>query len=179
MKTGNRVVLVVAFGAMLATSGCMKLWQKSIDVKTYMLEAPRELQLQEKPLAGKLWIDSVSVLPPYNVRNFVLRESDVQFGHSYYSELLLSPSENFRNALFLWFSDSGVFENVSIVNRSGMTHRLTVSVVKFYSDRSIADEKAVLAIKATLFDEEAKGLRVLFSKEYISRSRLAKALRGI
>lgn len=166
MKMKNGVVGAVVLGAMLATTGCVKIWRDSLDVKTYMVEASRELQPQDAPLAPKLWIDAVSVLPPYNVRNFVLRESDVSFGTSYYSELLLSPSENFHNAFFLWFSDCGVFENVSIVNRNGMSHRLTVTVIKFYSDRSSEDAHAVLAIKATLFDEKTKGVRVLFTKNY-------------
>jgi hypothetical protein len=166
MKTGNRIIIAVAVVAMLATSGCVRLWQKSFDVKTYMIEAPRDLKTVENPLADKLWIDTVIVLPPFNIRNLVLRDSDVKFDETYYTELLISPSENFRNNFFIWFSDSGVFQDVSILNRKGMSHRLAISVTQFYGVRMEGKEAAVLTIKATLFDERTQGLRVLFNKEY-------------
>jgi hypothetical protein len=166
MKTGNRIILAVAAATMLATSGCVKLWQKTLDVKSYMIEASRDLQAAAQPLGDKLWIDAVSVLPPFNIRNLVLRKSDVEFDESFYTELLISPSENFRNNFFIWFSDSGVFQDVSILNRKGMSHRLAISVTQFYGVRMEGKEAAVLTIKATLFDERTQGLRVLFNKEY-------------
>ena len=125
------------------------------------------LQALEQPLADKLWIDSVVVLPPYNVRNLILRESDVNYSTSYYTELLMSPSENFRNAFYTWFAESGVFSDVTLVDRAGMTHRLSVTVMQFHGDA--VGKKAVLKIKATLFDEKTKGMRVLFTKDYFQQ----------
>ena len=164
MKTLKRTLILLVCTSMLWLSGCVKIWQKNLDIKTYMLEAHRDGEMLEKPLAEKLWIESVHVLPPYNIRNLVLRESDVEFSTSYYTELLMAPSENFRNGFYTWFAASGVFEDVSIVNRSGMSHSLSVTVMEFYGDA--VDEKAVLKIKVTLFDEKTNGLRVLSSKDY-------------
>jgi uncharacterized lipoprotein YmbA len=164
MKTWNRLVFGLVCSCALLTAGCVKLWQDNLDIKTYVIEAPRNLQPLDQPLADKLWIDSVVVLPPYNVRNLILRENDVKYSTSYYTELLMSPSENFRNAFYVWFAESGIFSDVTLAERSGMSHRLVVSVLNFHGD--VAAQKAVLKIKATLFDEKTKGMAVLFTKGY-------------
>ena len=164
MNPMTQIFAVVACLSIVPLSGCVKLWQENLDIKTYMVEAHRTAPALEKSLAEKLWIDTVSVLPPSNVRNLILRKSDVEFSTSYYTELLMSPSENFRNAFYTWFSSSGIFEHVSIVERSGMSHRLVVNVIEFHGDT--AAEKAVLEIKATLFDEKEKGIKILFSNDY-------------
>jgi hypothetical protein len=176
MKKPNRILIGLACAGMLLTSGCIKLWTKSLDIKTYMVEAERDEPEAANPLAEKLWIDTVSVLPPFNVRNLILRRSDVQFETSYYTELLISPSENFRNCFFTWFADSGIFHEVSIDERRGMTHRLAVSILKFYGDTSTAPEQAVLAIRTTLLGERADGVRVLLSKDYEQRIDVAEPI---
>ncbi len=165
MKTLNRFAFGFVCMAMLLSGGCVKLWQDNLDIKTYVMEAHRDLKVMDDPLAEKLWIDSVVVLPPYNVRSLVLRESDVKYSTSYYTELLMSPSENFRNAFYTWFSDSGLFSDVTLSERSGMSHRLVVTVLNFHGDAT--QNKAVLKIKATLFDEKNNGMRVLFTKNYL------------
>lgn len=148
----------------LALTGCINFRQDNIDIKTYMVETSREQDALEKSLASKLWIDTVNVLPPFNVRNLILRESDVEYSTSYYTELLMSPSENFRNELFVWIGESGLFEEVSIVERSGRSHHLVCSVIEFYGDR--VENKAVLRLKATLLKDADRGNRVLLSKDY-------------
>jgi len=163
------VVLGTLLAGLLLTMGCINLWTDSIDIKTYMVEAERTADPAEKPLADKLWVDSVSVLPPYNIRNFVLRKNDVEFTTSYYTELLLSPSENFRNNFYTWFSDSALFQDVSLDERRGLSHRLAVSVLKFYGDSSGDSGAAVLEIKVTLFDEKTRGIHVLLSKNYLQK----------
>jgi len=164
MKAVKRSLILLLCTSMVWLSGCVKIWQKNLDIKTYMLEADREAGVMEKPLAERLWIESVHVLPPYNIRNLVLRESDVEFSTSYYTELLMAPAENFRSGFYTWFAASGMFNDVSIVSRSGMSHSLAVTVMEFYGDT--VDEQAVLKIKVTLFDEKTNGLRVLLSKDY-------------
>ena len=173
MKTMNRSFVALAIISTVFLSGCVKLWQENIDIKTYMVEAPRNLQSLEKPLAGTLWVDTVSVLPPYNVRNLIMRKSDVEYKTSYYTELLLSPSENFRSACYIWFASSGIFRDVSVVDKSGMTHRLVVTVTAFYGDST--EQEAILKIKASLLDEKTEGLRVLFSNNYVQKIDLPEA----
>jgi hypothetical protein len=134
-----------------------------------MIEAERTAASAEKPLADKLWVDSVSVLPPYNIRNFVLRKNDVEFTTSYYTELLLSPDENFRNNFYTWFSNSGLFQHVSLSERRGISHRLVVSVLKFYGDSSGDSSSIVLEIKVTLFDEKTRGIHVLHTQNYLQQ----------
>jgi hypothetical protein len=175
MKPWNRIVLGAACGTMLLTAGCVRLWTKTLDIKTYMVETERGFQPVEKPLADTLWIDTVGVLPPFNVRNLVLRKSDVEYETSYYTELLLSPSENFRNNVYTWFASSGIFRAVSIAERSGMSHRLAVSVLKFYGDVSAEPGLAALTVKATLFDERTNGMNILFSKDYVQQIAVADA----
>lgn len=156
---------------LLLTSGCVKIWQQNLDIKTYMIEVEGNLPSQENALADKLWIDTVTVLPPFNVRNLVLRESDVEFSTSYYTELLMSPSENFRNEFFVWMDGSKVFKEVSIAQRSRMSHRLIVNITEFYGDK--VNRTAVLKLKVTLFDERTKGMNILLNKEYFQRIEIA------
>jgi hypothetical protein len=162
----QRIVIISALAASLfLVSGCVKLWQKNLDIKTYMVEAKRDSAPLEKALAGKLWVESVHVLPPYNIRNLILRESDVEFNTSYYTELLMSPAENFRNGFYGWFAESGIFEHVTVVDRRGMSHRLVATVMDFYGDA--ARNKAVLRIKVSLFDENAADVGILMSNGYL------------
>ncbi|VGO13757.1 hypothetical protein PDESU_02314 [Pontiella desulfatans] len=173
MSTLKQTFTLVACASVLLVTGCVKLWRKNLEIKTYMVEVRREAEAVQAPLAQKLWIDSVHVLPPYNIRNLILRKSDVEFTTSYYTELLMSPSENFRNGFFTWFSASGIFDDVSVVERKGMSHSLVVSVLEFYGDTT--DHQTVLKIKATLFDEKTDGMRVLFSKDYQRRIQMPEA----
>ncbi|WP_372807299.1 hypothetical protein [Pontiella sp.] len=161
----QRIVLLPALAAsVLLVSGCVKLWHKNLDIKTYMIEAKRDAAPLETARAGKLWIESVHVLPPYNIRNLILRENEVEFSTGYYAELLMSPSENFRNGFYGWLADSGIFEHVSVVERRGMSHRLVATVMDFYGD--VASGKAVLRIKVSLFDEKAADVGILMSNGY-------------
>jgi ABC-type uncharacterized transport system auxiliary subunit len=166
MKVLNRLILGTVCGGLLLSTGCVKLWRETLDIKTYMVETERTAEPLEKPLADKLWIDSVNVLPPFNVRNLVLRRNDVEYETSYYTEMLISPSENFRNNFYTWFASSGIFNEVSLTERRGMSHRLAVSVLKFYGDSSKEQGVAVLSVKVTLLDEQTNGMNVLFNKDY-------------
>ena len=173
MKTVHHTLFLLLCSSTILLSGCVKIWQKNLDIKTYLVEAPRNDASAEQALAERLWIDKVNVLPPFNIRNLILRKSDVEYLPSYYTELLMSPSENFRNVFFTWFAESKLFDDVSIVDRKAMSHRLVVTVMEFYGDT--VEMKAVLKIKATLFDEKAEGMSVLFSNDYEQRVEIAES----
>lgn len=172
MKTMKRLFILPVCASLLLSGGCVKLWQKNLDIRTYMVEVKRDAPPLEKPLAEMLWIEEVHVLPPYNIRNLILRESDVEFTPSYYTELLMTPSENFRNAFYGWFSDSGLFRDVSVVSRAGMSHRLVASVMDFYGDR--VQNKAVLRIKISLFAGKTNDLGILLSNVYLQQVDLSE-----
>lgn len=161
--------LIITPLLLFTLSGCVKLWQDNLDIKTYMITAERPGDAERDRGAGKLWIEDVHVLPPYNVRSLAIRENDVQYSVSYYSELLMSPAENFRNIYFDWFSSSELFQEVSIANRQGYTHRMIATVMDFYGDRET--EEAVLRIKVSLFDEEGA---LLIHKDYLERAKTAE-----
>lgn len=171
MKTVKHLFVLLTCASILLSTGCVKLWRKNVDIRTYMVEVKRDSPPMEKPMADMLWIEDVYVLPPYNIRNLILRESDVEFAPSYYTELLMTPSENFRNGFYGWFSDSGMFKTVSVVNRAGMSHRLVVTLMEFYGDRM--ENKAVLRIKVSLFDEKTRGVSILLSKDYLQQIELS------
>jgi uncharacterized lipoprotein YmbA len=171
MKKGNMIVSGIVCASVLLCSGCVKLWQENLDIKTYMVEAERTASPLDNPLGRKLWIDPVVVLPPCNMRNLVLRSSDVEYRTSYYTELIIPPAENFRNAFFSWFSDTGIFDEVSLSEHSGATHQLIVTVTEFYGDTM--KNEAVLNIRVSLLDEKSRERRVVISKNYGQRVALA------
>lgn len=172
MKTRKHVVSGVVSACVVLTSGCVKLWKESTDIKTYMVQVERAGSPRKVARPGLLWIDEVTVLPPYNTRNLVVRQNDVEFSTTYYSELLLSPSDNFRNNIFAWFSASGLFDDVSMTRRSGMTFRLAATVSIFLGDMEAG--QAMLRIKVELIDEKAKGTRVVLSKDYEKQTAVAE-----
>lgn len=168
MKKMKTIAAALLFTSILLQNGCIRLWQENLDIKTYMVEATREGGAVEEPLAGRLWVDRVSMLPPYNMRNLVMRENDVEFTTSYYTELLIPPAENFRNESYRWFADSGIFTAVTLSERNGATHRLTLTVTEFYADKAAME--AVLTVRAALIDEKAREVPVLFAGEYTGRN---------
>jgi len=172
MKTSNKIVPIMVCASVLLMTGCVKLWRKNLDIKTYMMEVQREAATMKVPLGERLWIEPVTVLPPGNIRSLIVRKSEVEFAESYYSELIIHPSENFRNAFYVWLSDSGVFGTVSIGDRNNMTHRLSVTVMDFHGDE--VNMKVVLRIKVTLFDENTKAMRLLLSKNYLQEVPLSE-----
>lgn len=172
MKAFNVTIAAMAVVFVFLSTGCVKLWQENLDIKTYMVEVERDLPTVERALADKLWIDTVSVLPPFNIRNLILRESDVEFSTSYYTELLMSPSENFRNEFYVWLDRSKIFKEVSIAQRPGMSHRLVVNIIEFYGDK--VTHTAVLKLKVTLFDERTKGMNILLNEEYFKQVAVGK-----
>ncbi|MDF7822504.1 ABC-type transport auxiliary lipoprotein family protein [Pontiellaceae bacterium B12227] len=145
-------------------NGCVKLWQKTIDIQTYMIRVERTAAPLETSSGKKLWIDEVYVQPPFNVRSLVTRENEVKFTTSYYSELLMSPSENFQNGFFNWLSASGMFDWVTITDRKDMSHRLVITVTDFYGD--VPGKQVVLRIKLSLLDEISSENKVLLHKDY-------------
>lgn len=168
----SKFYMPAMLASLLLFTGCVKIWQDTLDIRTYMITTERSGEMLAQPLGDKLWIDDVAVLPPYNVRNLIIRNDDVEFETSYYTELLMTPPENFRNEFYTWLHSSGVFQDVSLTSRTQRTHSLSVSVVEFYAD--VSSMEAVLSIKASLFDEKTKGLRVLMTKEYKQRIKIAE-----
>ena len=165
MKTIKRSF--VLFVSVCLLSGCVKLWQKNIDIKTYMIQVEREAEPLEIPLGKKLWIEDVQVQHPYDIRSLITRKNDVEFTTSYYSELLMSPSENFRNGFFNWIDESGMFEFVTVSDRKGGSHRLVATVTDFYGDLSA--KQVVLKIKISLLDEKSPETNVLLHQDYQQR----------
>lgn len=156
--------LLAVLSVLITLSGCVKIWQDNLDIKTYMLQVERPGERAAVPDFGNLWIEDVHVLPPYNVRSLTVRESDVEFSTTYYSELLMSPAENFRNLFYDWFSASGRFNEVSVSGRSAMDYRMVATVMDFYGDRETVE--AVLRVKVSLFGNNRQ---VLLHKEYMQR----------
>lgn len=167
MNTWRHTLYGPVIAVTLLSCGCVKLWRKNPDISCYMLQSERTAAPAESPLGDRLWIDPVTVVPPYNGRSLVTRENKEEFALSYYSELLLLPAENFRNAFYSWFAASGLFKTVSISERAGRSHRLAVTVEAFYADRETSE--AVLEMRVALLDEQTRGLQVVFAKEYRRR----------
>lgn len=159
----SRFIIIAVCSSVLLLTGCVRIWQDTLDIRTYMLTVERGGDALQ-PVGDQLWIDHVAVLPPYNVRSLVIRKNDVEFETSYYSELLMPPAENFRNEFYKWFHASGLFREVSITGRERERHTLHVSVVEFYADTSALE--AVLAVQVSLFDESSREHRVLLNRDY-------------
>jgi len=165
MKNALRFAGPLLIAGLLLGSGCLGLWQREIEFSSFLIEAPRSGAPAEKAVASKLWIGDVTVLPPFNVRNFILRRSDVEYSATYRSELLMTPSANFRNVLYRWYSESGLFGEVAFKSRLDAALSLFVSVTDFHGD--IAEGKAVIEMHFILVDERGDSTgKVLFAKTY-------------
>ena len=171
MKRARIILLLLLPLITVLPSGCIKLWQENLEIATYLLQVEREgPPAVEVPLAEKLWVEPAHVLPPYNARNLILRQNDVAFRASYYTELLMSPADNFRSCFFTWFAESGIFRETAVADRTGMTHSMVVSVLEFYGNEE--EGAAVLSVQVTLLDERNRASEVVFSRKYSQKELL-------
>lgn len=169
MKRGKGLSIGLVCAIFMLSAGCIGIKQKNPGIGTFMLETVREGAVRTATVEAKLMVDVVEVLPPYDTQSLIIREDDVSFESSYYNRLILSPAENFRNNLYTWFSDSGLFKEVVLDERTGSTHRLVATVMEFYGDRKAGE--AVLRMKVALVSRpEGGGRRVLFHQTYEERT---------
>lgn len=151
----------------LVLCGCVKLWRGPVEQKTYLLDAVRTAERFSAPKAGRLFVDRVHALPPFDTRSLITKRSASEYESSFYHELLISPSDNIRNICFNWFAESGLFEETSMTDRKGMTHRLSVSLLEMYGDDSAgAPRKAVVALRVSLISRADGVDQVLVNKSY-------------
>lgn len=167
-KTKKTIVSTLLLGALLVSGGCLGFLGKDIQFQSFMIEAPRPGAPVEKPLAARLRVDNVTVLPPFNVRNFVIRKNDVEFATTYRAELLIGLDSNIRNIVFRWFSASGLFGEVNFRNQPGPKYSIALGVTDFHAD--VTEKKAVVELHVALLREQ-KGSG---SKEIV----LTKTYRG-
>lgn len=167
MKTKTAAVIPLFLACILLLTGCVKLWREHIEQKTYLLSVERTLPVHGTATGGVLWIDRVNTLPPFNVRSFIIKKGGSEYVSSYYTELLISPSENVRNMFYNWFSASGLFDETTMHDRSTMTHRLSVSLIEMYGDDSAGGpRRAVVALKVAVFGQSGGMDNVLLNKTY-------------
>ncbi len=172
MKLSKCAGFAFLFTTLVWVSGCIGLNSEHPAIGTYMLEVVRPDHGVRDAAADKLMVDTVEVLAPFDTQNLILRENDVTFTSSYYNRLILLPSENFRNALYSWFSDSGLFGEVVIDELGGASHRMVVTVQDFYGD--LQANEAVLRMNMSLIDRTNMNVRrVISNRTYEQRAPVA------
>ena len=93
------LIYLLVLGAAAVLNGCVNVGQDARKVDTYMLSVERDLPAAEQSVLGDLLIERVIAMQPYGSRNFTLQISDAAFESTYYSELLVSPAENFQGVM--------------------------------------------------------------------------------
>jgi ABC-type uncharacterized transport system auxiliary subunit len=115
-NTTRRAAIALALGALAFVAGCS--FTRSSPVKeTYLLD-PAVPPAVAKPQPGSLRIAAVSVAAPFRARNFVVRDSELQYESDFYHEFIVPPALMFTDATARALAGAKVFATVS---RPGVT----------------------------------------------------------
>ena len=115
-----------------------------------------------------LRVRRLQVVNPYSGTAFVYRRPGGAFHTDYYNGFIAPPAELLTGALIDWLSHAGGFATVtdaasSVPARYVLEGNVT-ALYGDYTDRKAP--KAVIRIKVFVLDEQARGSRLAFQKEY-------------
>jgi len=112
----RRVAFVLVLGTLAFVAGCGFTRQSPVK-ETYLLD-PAAPQAVAKPQPGSLRVGAVNVAAPFRARNFVVRDSELQYESDFYHEFIVPPSLMVTDATARSLVTAKVFTNVS---RPGVT----------------------------------------------------------
>ncbi len=88
-NTTRRAAIALALGALAFVAGCS--FTRSSPVKETYLLAPAVPPAIAKPQPGSLRVGAVNVAAPFRARNFVVRDTELQYESDFYHEFIVPP----------------------------------------------------------------------------------------
>jgi cholesterol transport system auxiliary component len=112
----RRAAVVLALGTFAFVAGCGFTRQSPVK-ETYLLD-PAVPSPVAKAQTGSLRVGAVNVAAPFRARNFVVRDTELQYESDFYHEFIVPPALMFTDATARSLVAAKVFVNVS---RPGVT----------------------------------------------------------
>ena len=152
---------------MVLLSGCSLKKQAPIQ-HTYLVEATRGGDAHLTTSLATLRVREISVAAPFEGRNFVYRNSELNYESDFYHEFLVPPRALLTGQVRQWLAASGLFRAVlGPTSKADSTHHLEGSVGALYADfRNHSSPKAVVAIEFLLFNSQSPAPELLFHRSY-------------
>jgi cholesterol transport system auxiliary component len=135
---------------------------------SYALEARRSAATRQADDAATLRVPPLSLAAPFEGRNFVYRNSDLNYESDFYHEFLVAPSALLTEQVRQWLQASGLFRAVlGPSSKEDATHRLEGHVIELYADfRVKTAPKSTLAIHFLLTRDHTPYREILLQKTY-------------
>jgi cholesterol transport system auxiliary component len=112
----RRAAVMLALGTFAFVAACGFTRQSPVK-ETYLLD-PAVPAAVAKPQPGSLRVGAVGIAAPFRARNFVVRDTELQYESDFYHEFIVPPSLMFTDATARSLVAAKVFTNVS---RPGVT----------------------------------------------------------
>jgi cholesterol transport system auxiliary component len=134
----------------------------------FVLEAHRPADKRSASDLATLRVRPLSVAAPFEGRNFVYRNSDLNYESDFYHEFLVAPRALLTEEVRQWLEGSGLFRAVlDPASKDEATHSLEGHVTELYGDfRSKAAPKGTLALRFLLMREGTSRSEIVFQKAY-------------
>ena len=161
----RRRAIVLAPLAVPLVVGCGGLTRPAPVKNLFLLEAPAPAAVAQ-PKQASLRVGTITVSAPFRGRNFVYRDSDLQYTNDFYSEFLVPPASMIGEATARALEHARVFARVAAPGTpSDADYVLDGFVSALYGDvRNAAKPAAELAI--TYYLTGADGASPFWSKDY-------------
>jgi ABC-type uncharacterized transport system auxiliary subunit len=169
--TANQLGRLQAFGALLLSLtllvGC-SLKKQAPAKLAFMLEAHRPVNPRTPRDSATLRVHPLTIAAPFEGRNFVYRNTDLNYESDFYHEFLVAPRALLTEQVRRWLQDSGLFRAVlAPASKEDATHSLEGHVTELYGDfRAPKAPKAVVAIHFLLVRDGISAPNIVLEKAY-------------
>ncbi len=160
----SRAAMLLALGALVA--GC-SFTRPSPVKETYLLD-PAVPPPVARAQPGSLRVGAVNVAAPFRGRNFVVRDTEVQYESDFYHEFIVPPGQMFTDATARALVAAKVFANVSRLGAAVSADWVLDGFVSaLYADtRNAAQPAAVIEVTYYLSRDDGGASSPLWSRAY-------------
>jgi cholesterol transport system auxiliary component len=167
MMRARAILLCLSALSAAMWAGCSLKKQAPVKL-SFMLEAHRTGEARPPRDPATLRVAPLTVAPPFEGRNFIYRNTDLNYESDFYHEFLVAPRALLTEQVRGWLQASGLFRAVlDPASKDDATHSLAGHVTELYADfRVKTAPRAVLAVHFLLTREGPSAPEMIFQKTY-------------
>ena len=163
-----RRLLAAALLATAALAASCSLTRPAPVKHTYLLEAPRALEMAAPSIEGTLRVDVFGTAPAFAGKPMVYRFDEHRYDADFYNEWFVVPRDLVSQRVFEWMQNARVYSTTLPVNGEGPRSALVLSglVTEMYGDlRAPSQPVAVLAIQFYITQQGREANNVLLAQQ--------------
>jgi cholesterol transport system auxiliary component len=161
------VQLCLFVAGLCLVNGCSLKRQAPVK-HAFIVEARRPKDANSPNSSATLRVRSLVVAPQFDTRQFVYRNTALNFESDFYHEFLVTPRALFTTQVRLWLDASGLFRAVlDPMSKVEATHSLEGNITDLYADfKDKTAPKSVLAVQFILTNDEGMSPQIVFYRNY-------------